>query len=159
MTIPKASKHLSRLHTSKRDIGHTTKSIVEDRPNQQDRLGLTNQTKPTPNLGFHLIMWGSMPLMTMSTAVKTVLHSIEVVRISQESWSSWIAGYPWYRRAPLHAFRVCARTSLQGCSMVSPSLQCTRWGFTGGVSPDHQGPPLAPCGSLESPLLYPLVPN
>jgi hypothetical protein len=43
--------------------------------------------------------------------------------------------------------------------MVSPSLQRTHYGFTGGVSPDHQGPPLTPCGSQESPLLYPLIPN
>jgi hypothetical protein len=54
---------------------------------------------------------------------------------------------------------VCTRTSLQGCSMASPSLQRTRRGFTGGVSQDHQGPPLTPCGSQESPLPYPLIPN
>jgi hypothetical protein len=104
-------------------------------------------------------MWGFMPLMTVSTAVITVLHSTKVVHIPRESQSSWIAGYPLYRRVPLHTFGVCARTSLQGCSMVFSSLQCTRWGFTGGVSPDHQGPALAPCGSRESPLPYPLIPN
>jgi hypothetical protein len=43
--------------------------------------------------------------------------------------------------------------------MVSSSLQRTHLGFTGGVSPDHQGPPLAPRGSQESPLLYPLILN
>jgi hypothetical protein len=43
--------------------------------------------------------------------------------------------------------------------MVFPSLQRTYWGFTVGVSPDHQGPPLAPCGSQESPLPYPFIPS
>jgi hypothetical protein len=99
------------------------------------------------HLRFQLIMWGSMPLMTVSTAVITVLHSAEVVYVPHESWSSLIAGYPLYRRVPLHTSGVCARTSLQGCSMVFPSLQRTCRGFTEGVSPDHQGPP------------YPLVPN
>jgi hypothetical protein len=73
-----------------------------------------------------------------------------------------IAEYSLYGWVPLHTSGVCARTSLQGCSMVFPSLQHsqrTRWGFTGGVSPDHQGSPLAPCGSRESPLPYPLIPN
>jgi hypothetical protein len=104
-------------------------------------------------------MWGSMPLMTMSMTVITVLHSVEVVHIPHESWSSLIARYPLYRRVPLHTFGVCAKTSLQDCAMVSPSLKRTRWGFNGGVSPDHQGSPLGPCGSRESPLPYPLIPN
>jgi hypothetical protein len=104
-------------------------------------------------------MWGSLPLMTVSTTVITVLHSVEVVHIPHESQSSLVAGYPLYRWVPLQTSKVCAMTSLQGCSMVFPSLQRTRWGFTGGVSPNHQGPPLAPCGSQESPLPYPLIPN
>jgi hypothetical protein len=104
-------------------------------------------------------MWGSMRLMTVSTTIITLLHSTEVVHIPDESRSSLIVEYPLYRRVPLHTFGVCARTSLQGCSMVFPSLQRTRWGFTGGVSPDHQGPPVAPCGSQKSPLPYPLIPS
>jgi hypothetical protein len=104
-------------------------------------------------------MWGSMPLMTVSTAVTIVLHSVEVVHIPHELRSSLIAGYPLYRRVPLHTSGVCTRISLQGCLMVFPSLQRIRWGFTGGVSPDHQGPPLASCGSQEGPLPYPLIPN
>jgi hypothetical protein len=104
-------------------------------------------------------MWGSMPLITMSTTVITVLHSAEFVHVPYESLSSLLVRYPLYRRAPLHTSGVCARTSLQGCSMISLSLQRTCWGFTGGVSPDHQVPPLASCGSQESPLLYPLIPN
>jgi hypothetical protein len=104
-------------------------------------------------------MWGSMPLMTVSTAVITVVHSTEVLHIPHESRSSLIAGYPLYRRVSLHTSGVCAKTSLQGCSMVSPSLQRTRWGFTRGVSPDHQGPPLASCGSQESLLPYQLIPS
>jgi hypothetical protein len=104
-------------------------------------------------------MWGFMPLMTMSMVVITVLPSAEVVHIPHESWSSLIAGYPLYRRVPLHTSGVCAKTSLQGCSMVSPSWQHIRWGFTGGVSPDHQWPPLVSCGSQKSPLPDPLIPN
>jgi hypothetical protein len=100
-----------------------------------------------------------MPLMTVSKAVITVLHSVEVVHIPHESRSSLIVRYPLYRRVPLHTSGVCARTSLQGCSMVFPSLQHTHRAFTGGVSPDHPGPPLAPCASQESPLPYPLIPN
>jgi hypothetical protein len=86
-------------------------------------------------------MWGSMPLVTISMVVNTVLHSVEVVHLPHESWPSWIAGYSLYRWAPLHTSRMCTRTSLQGCLMVSPSLQRIHWGFTGGVSPDHQAPP------------------
>jgi hypothetical protein len=104
-------------------------------------------------------MWGCMPLMTVSTTVITVLHSIEVVHVPHESWSSLLVGYPLYRQAPLHTSGVCARTSLQGCSVFSPSLQHTYWGFTRCVSPDHQGTPLVMCGSQESPLLYSLNPN
>jgi hypothetical protein len=104
-------------------------------------------------------MWGSMLLITVSTTVIIVLHSAEIVHVPHESWSSLLARYLLYRWAPLYTFEVCARTSLQCCSMVFPSLQHTRWGFTGGVSPDHQEPPLAPCGSQESPLLYPLIQN
>jgi hypothetical protein len=104
-------------------------------------------------------MWGSMPLVTVSTTVITVLHSTEVVHIPHESRSSLIAGYLLYRWVPLHTSGVCVKTSLQGCSMVSPSLQRSHWGFTGGVSPDHKEPSLASCGSQESPLPYPLIPN
>jgi hypothetical protein len=107
----------------------------------------------------HLIMWGSMLLMTVSTTVKTVLYFAEVVHIPHESWPSWLAGYSLYRWALLHTSEVCTRSSLQSCSMVSSSLQRTRWGFTEGVSPDHQGSPLELCGSQESPLLYPLIPS
>jgi hypothetical protein len=109
-------------------------------------------------------MWGPMPLMTVSTVVMTVWLSAEVVHIPHESWSSLLAGYSLYRWASLQTSRVCARTSLQGYSMVSPSLQHNHWGFTGGVSTYHQGPLLhsgestplptrsQPGGSQESPL-------
>jgi hypothetical protein len=45
-----------------------------------------------------------------------------VVHVPHESRSSLVAGYPLYGRVPLHTSGVCARTSLQGCSMVFPSL-------------------------------------
>jgi hypothetical protein len=128
------------------------------------RSGKSTSTQPNQDLTkthprFLQIMWGSMSLMTVSTTDIIVLHYAKVVYIPHESWSSLLAGYPLYRRAPLHTFLVCARTPLQGCSIVFPSLQRTRWGFTGGVSPDHQRPPLSSCGSQESPLVYPLIPN
>jgi hypothetical protein len=115
-----------------------------------------NQTNPTQ---VPLIMWGSMSLMIVSMAFMIVWLSAKVAHIPHESWSSLLAGYPLYRQASLHTFGMCARTSLQGYSMVSPNLQRTRWGFTKGVNPYHQGPPLASCGSQESPLLYPHIPN
>jgi hypothetical protein len=34
----------------------------------------------------------------------------------------WIAEYSLYRRAPIHTPEVCARKSLQGCSMILSSL-------------------------------------
>jgi hypothetical protein len=42
-------------------------------------------------------MWGSMPLMTVSTTIIIVLHSVEVVHVPQESWlslESWILIVP-----------------------------------------------------------------
>jgi hypothetical protein len=45
-----------------------------------------NLTKTHPR--FLLIMWGSMPLTTMSTTVVIVLHSTEVVHVPCESWLS-----------------------------------------------------------------------
>jgi hypothetical protein len=93
-------------------------------------------------------MRGSIPLMTMSMTVKTVLHSTEVVHIPHESWPSWIAGYSLYRWAPLHTSGVCAWTLVQGCSMVFPSLQCTCWGFTEGVGSNQ---------TTQAPLLHLMV--
>jgi hypothetical protein len=46
----------------------------------------------------------------------------------------WIAEYSLYRCAPLHTSEVCARKSLQDCSMVSSSFWNTHWGFTASVS-------------------------
>jgi hypothetical protein len=84
-----------------------------------DLINRTNHTDPINPTRVPLIIWGSMPLMTMSTTVITVLHSVEVVHVTHESRSSSVAGYLLYRRVPLHTSGVCARTSLQGCSMVS----------------------------------------
>jgi hypothetical protein len=67
-----------------------------------------------------------MPLMTMSTTVITVLHSAEVVHVPMSRDYPRIAEYSLYGRVPLHTSGVCARTSLQGCLMVFPSLQRTR---------------------------------
>jgi hypothetical protein len=44
----------------------------------------------------------------VSSAVIIVLHSAEVVHIPHESRSSLIAGYPLYKRVPLHTSGVCA---------------------------------------------------
>jgi hypothetical protein len=95
-TLPKASRHLSKLHTFQNGT-----SIAPQSPLR--RVNLTNgltildsakskQTNPNQSQ-VPLIMWGSMPLMTVSTAVITVLHSAEVVHVPRESWlssDSWI---------------------------------------------------------------------
>ena len=70
-------------------------------PLRQDPIQDLTKTHPR----FPLIMWGSMPLMTVSTAVKTVLHSAEVVHVSHESRLSLAAGYPLYGRNTLTHFR------------------------------------------------------
>jgi hypothetical protein len=159
MTMPKASMYLSRLQHLKNGTSITPQSPLWriDLTSNTNLHQSTNQINSQRKV--HLIMWGSVPLMTMNMAIKTVLHFAEVMHIPHESGPSWIVGYSLYIWAPLHTSGVCTRTSLQDCSMVSLSLQCTRWGFTEGVNLDHQGPPLASCGSQESPLLYPLVPN
>jgi hypothetical protein len=70
-----------------------------------------------------------------------------------------IAEYSLYRWALLHTTKVCARKSLQDCSMVSSSLLHTHWGFTAGVSiTPTQKPPLVPCGFQPS-QLYPHHPT
>jgi hypothetical protein len=63
-----------------------------------------------------------------------VLHSVEVVHVPHGSWSSLIAGYPLYWWVPIQTSGVCARTSLQGCSMVFPSLHHTH------ITPRGLGP-------------------
>jgi hypothetical protein len=73
-----------------------------------------------------------MLLMIVSTTAMTVLHSVEVVHIPHESQLSLLVRHPLIRWSTFTHF----------------------W----GVNPDHQGPPLAPCGSQESPLHYPLIP-
>jgi hypothetical protein len=59
-----------------------------------------------------------------------------------------IVEYSLYRRAPIHNSEVCARKSLQGCSMVSSSLQRTHRRFHRQC--EHctypEGPPLVPYG-------------
>jgi hypothetical protein len=141
------SGYLNKTPTPRKwDIDHTIESTTEDQPNQKDLPELTQPNQIQPR--FSLIMRGSMPLMIMRMTIMTVWHSAEVVYIPHESLSSLIA---------LHTSLMCARTSLQGCSMVSPSLQFTCWGFIGGVSTEYHGPPLSLCGSQESALLYPLI--
>jgi hypothetical protein len=64
-------------------------------------------TKPNQtHLRFHLIMWGSVPLMTVSTAVITVLHSAEVVHVTHESWLSSDSRISLYWWALLHTSKV-----------------------------------------------------
>jgi hypothetical protein len=121
-TLPKASSYLSKLQSFQNQTSITPQSPLR-------RVNLTNgnnhtwlyQAKPNQSQ-VPLIMWGSMPLMTMSTAVVIVLHTVEVVHVPHESWLPRIAEYSLYGRVPLHTSGVCARTSLQGCSMVFPSL-------------------------------------
>jgi hypothetical protein len=70
-------KVLTRSHhgVSPWPTHHLIRSTSTNKPNQ-------------PNLRFQLIMWESMPLMTVSMAVITVLHSAEVVHVTHESWLS-----------------------------------------------------------------------
>jgi hypothetical protein len=147
--VPKASIYLCKTQHLKSGTSITPQSPLQriDLTNKTDQ-NWPNHTNPTQ---VPLIMWGSMPLMIVSTTIMIVWLSSEVVHILHESWLSLLAGYPLYRQAPLHTSRVCARISLQACSIFFPSLQCTHWGFTQGVSSDHQGS-LAPCGSQESPI-------
>jgi hypothetical protein len=55
-----------------------------------DQHSQPNQTHPR----FQLIVWGSMPLMTVSIVVMTILLSTEVVHISHKSRSYFVARYP-----------------------------------------------------------------
>jgi hypothetical protein len=87
-TLPKASRHLSKLQSFQNRTSITPQS-------QLRRVDLTNETNHTqpyqtrPNQSqVPLIMWGSTPLMTASTAVITVLHSTEFVHVPHESWLS-----------------------------------------------------------------------
>jgi hypothetical protein len=90
-TLPKASRHLSKHQSFQNRTSITPQSPLR-------RVDLTNgltildsvkpnQTKPNPSQ-VPLIMWGSMPLMTVSTTVITVLHSAEVVHVPYELWLS-----------------------------------------------------------------------
>jgi hypothetical protein len=45
-----------------------------------------------------------MLLMTVSTAIKTILHSIEVVHVPHELQLSFAAGYPLYGQNTLTHF-------------------------------------------------------
>jgi hypothetical protein len=53
---------------------------VTDPQPKETHFNKTNQT----HLRFQLIMWGFIPLMTVSTVVITVLHYAEVVHIPDE---------------------------------------------------------------------------
>jgi hypothetical protein len=86
------SQHLLKVLTS---IALWSLTVIDPQPN---KIHLDKPTKPNQtNLRFQLIMWGSMPLMTVSTTVITVLHSAEVVHVTHESWlssDSWILIVP-----------------------------------------------------------------
>jgi hypothetical protein len=74
------SQHLLKVLTS---IASQSLTVTDPQPN---KIHFDKPTKPNQsNPGFPLIMRGSMPLMTMSTAVITVLHSTEVVHVTHES--------------------------------------------------------------------------
>jgi hypothetical protein len=155
ITIPKTSRYLSKTPTPQNKTSITPQSPLR-------RINLINKTNQAwlyqPNSGstnhvrVHAAHDHEYDYYNSFTLCRGCTHP-------DESRSSLTVGYPLYRWVPLHTSGVCARTSLQCCSLVSLSLQHTHWGFTRGVSPDHQGPPLALCGSQESPLPYPLIPN
>jgi hypothetical protein len=77
------SQHLLKVLTLIASWGLT---MADPPPN---KIHFDQPTKPNQtHLRFHLIMWGSMLLMTVSTAVITILHSAEVVHVTHESWLS-----------------------------------------------------------------------
>jgi hypothetical protein len=74
-------------------VVNTTKTIQLPLDNPKKKLQLqldltlvtTTQSKPFPNQPkSRLIMWGSMPLLTVSMSVMTVLYSADVVYIPRE---------------------------------------------------------------------------
>jgi hypothetical protein len=74
-------------------LDNTTKNIQLPLDNPKKKLQLqldltlvaTTQSKPFPNQPkSRLIMWGSTPLLTVSTVIITVLHSADVVHIPHE---------------------------------------------------------------------------
>jgi hypothetical protein len=83
------SQYLLEVLTS---IASRNLTVTDTQPNTHP-LRQPNQTNPNQNPVFPLIMWGFMPLITVSMAVITVLHSAEVVHVTRESWlssNSWI---------------------------------------------------------------------
>jgi hypothetical protein len=113
------SKHNSNCSTSQ-NMDHTTASYA--------RIDLINQTDTSTNQLRHLPTQCSSIHMSIHAAHNcehgcyNSLHSVEAVHIPHESWSSRVARYMYYRWAPLHTSGLCARTLLQGCSIVSSSL-------------------------------------
>jgi hypothetical protein len=71
------SQHLLKVLTS---ITSWSLTVTDPQPN---KIHFNKPTKPNP--GIPLIMRGSIPLMTVSTAVIIVLHSTEVVHVTHES--------------------------------------------------------------------------
>jgi hypothetical protein len=121
---------------------------------------LTNHPNiPTIPIQVTLIVWGSMPLITMSmTHDSSTLYR----RCTHSPWVTIILGI----KAPvdpteyLYTLLWCA-LGYHYKAFQYLLLVCSA---PGEVSPEvlvqnHQGPPFVPCGSQESPLTYPLVPN
>jgi hypothetical protein len=94
-----------KLFLSKRDIEPTTKSTMAVRPKRIDWPTISTSNPP---IRVTLIMWGSMPLITLSTTVITVLHYAEVVHILHESRLSLVARHPLIRWNTFTHFSGCA---------------------------------------------------
>jgi hypothetical protein len=69
-------------------IASRSLTVTDTQPNKIQFDKPTKLNQPKPNSGFPLIMWGSMPLMTVSMTIITVLHSAEVVHVTHGSWLS-----------------------------------------------------------------------
>jgi hypothetical protein len=83
-----------KLFSSRHDIKLTTESTMVVWPN--NRLTNYPNIQTIPNQ-VTVIVWGSMPLIIVSTTVMTVLRSIEVVYIPHESRLSLVARHPLIR--------------------------------------------------------------
>jgi hypothetical protein len=114
----KASRYLSKLQHLENKTSITPQSPLR-------RIDLTNKTnqaelhQPNPGSTNHVRVYAA------HDREHDCYNSFTLCRGCTHS--PWVAiildsGYPLYRRVPLLTSGVCARKSLEGCSMVFPSL-------------------------------------
>jgi hypothetical protein len=98
------SQHLLKVLAS---IASRSLTVTDPQPN---KIHFDKPTKPTkPRVSTNHVR----------------VHAAEVVHVTMSRDYPQIVEYSLYRRALLHTSKVCARKSLQDCSMVSSRLQHT----------------------------------